>query len=162
MIKRFCFLYAFLCLLSCRGQDHRTKEQREAGYPEPIVWDDPNAKSILDSVAAPRLVTDTIQLRQDLVKLLSFVNNERRRESIPFFSAWMELDENGVVAIREMSGSPAIESQLVERMGTLVGLLKFEPAYMLKEPGKKVPFTLIYLYTLKRMWRGLIWKATEV
>ncbi len=101
------------------------------------MWDDPNAKSILDSVAAPRLVTDTIQLRQDLVKLLSFVNNERRRESIPFFSAWMELDENGVVAIREMSGSPAIESQLVERMGTLVGLLKFEPAYMLKESGKK-------------------------
>ncbi len=61
----FVLSYPFL---AASGQDRRTKkEQRERGEAEPGVWDDPKAKSIFDSVAAPSLPYGYHQFRKKLI-----------------------------------------------------------------------------------------------
>jgi len=140
MIERLCLIFTFLCFFCCKGQDRRTTEQRERGEPEPIVWDDPKAKSVLDSIAAPRLLTDTIQLKRSLNKVLKFVNDWSITNDISFFTAGVEVNKEGVSSLSWMSGSRDLEHQLRGQIEEILALLRFEPAYMLQDPRQKTSF----------------------
>jgi len=137
MLKLVCLCCVLSCFFNCQSQDRRTKEQQEAGYPEPIFWDDSEEKHILDSIAAPKLVADTIEFRKNLIKALHFVDT-RPRKKYGYCQVVLDIDTAGLISFSDITNALANESQMQKHVEAIVQLLKFEAAYILKKPDQKI------------------------
>jgi hypothetical protein len=148
----YCILPLFLTCM-CKSHTYHMDGDRVSDNPHEIALE---GFSVHDTIAPPKLITDSTKLYQRLGELLKFSSKLKYEDQTRIAAYCFDVGKDGQVHesnIQNMRGAIAskdIEYEMKEVMDfVLTNLTVWEPAHFRNNPSKKIPYwvdVVFYFY----------------